>query len=192
MLDRSKQEFERAQRSLPGGVNSAARAFGPVGGNPPIIASGERARIRDIDGNEYVVNLDTGLVGGSARSYTRNFYTGLVRTATADIYPQHGALTFHRHSLHDAHLRHLNRTHFQAELGHLAGRLFQPRLGFLQPLFGFELTHLRLLGTRLQLTFIDLGRLFDLGDRHWRPDQNRRHYEIFEFSNARHFSSSHF
>jgi len=54
MLERSKQEFERAQRSMPGGVNSAARAFGPVGGNPPIIASGERARIRDIDGNEYV------------------------------------------------------------------------------------------------------------------------------------------
>jgi len=54
MLERSKQEFERAQRSLPGGVNSAARAFGPVGGNPPIIASGQGARIRDIDGNEYV------------------------------------------------------------------------------------------------------------------------------------------
>jgi glutamate-1-semialdehyde 2,1-aminomutase len=54
MLERSKQEFERAQRSLPGGVNSAARAFGPVGGNPPIIASGKGARIRDIDGNEYV------------------------------------------------------------------------------------------------------------------------------------------
>jgi glutamate-1-semialdehyde 2,1-aminomutase len=54
MLERSKREFERAQRSLPGGVNSAARAFGPVGGNPPIVASGRGARIRDIDGNEYV------------------------------------------------------------------------------------------------------------------------------------------
>ncbi len=54
MLERSKQEFERARRVLPGGVNSAARAFGPVGGNPPIIASGNGSRIRDIDGNEYV------------------------------------------------------------------------------------------------------------------------------------------
>ena len=30
MLERSKQEFERARGSLPGGVNSAARAFGKV------------------------------------------------------------------------------------------------------------------------------------------------------------------
>jgi len=39
---------------MPGGVSSAARAFGPVGGDPPILASGEGARVRDIDGNEYV------------------------------------------------------------------------------------------------------------------------------------------
>ena len=39
---------------MPGGVSSAARAFGPVGGDPPILASGKGARIRDIDGNEYV------------------------------------------------------------------------------------------------------------------------------------------
>ncbi len=50
----SKEAFERAQRVLPGGVNSAARAFGPVGGNPPIIRSGSGATIVDIDGNEYV------------------------------------------------------------------------------------------------------------------------------------------
>ena len=50
----SKEAFERAQRVLPGGVNSAARAFGPVGGNPPIIQSGSGATIVDIDGNEYV------------------------------------------------------------------------------------------------------------------------------------------
>jgi glutamate-1-semialdehyde 2,1-aminomutase len=54
MLERSRQAFERARRSLPGGVNSAARAFGPVGGDPPVVASGRGARIRDIDGNEYV------------------------------------------------------------------------------------------------------------------------------------------
>ena len=39
---------------MPGGVSSAARAFGPVGGDPPVLASGKGARIRDIDGNEYV------------------------------------------------------------------------------------------------------------------------------------------
>jgi len=39
---------------MPGGVNSAARAFGPVGGAPPIIEAGAGSRLRDIDGNEYV------------------------------------------------------------------------------------------------------------------------------------------
>ena len=52
--EKSKRAFERAQRVLPGGVNSAARAFGPVGGDPPVIASGSGARLTDIDGNEYV------------------------------------------------------------------------------------------------------------------------------------------
>jgi glutamate-1-semialdehyde 2,1-aminomutase len=53
-LEKSRQAFARAQEVLPGGVNSAARAFGPVGGNPPIIASGRGAHLTDIDGNTYV------------------------------------------------------------------------------------------------------------------------------------------
>jgi glutamate-1-semialdehyde 2,1-aminomutase len=53
-MELSKVAFERAQRVLPGGVNSAARAYGPVGGNPPVIDSGTGAYIRDVDGNEYV------------------------------------------------------------------------------------------------------------------------------------------
>jgi glutamate-1-semialdehyde 2,1-aminomutase len=53
-LDRSIEAFARAQRVLPGGVNSAARAFGPVGGRPPVIARGEGSRLYDVDGNEYV------------------------------------------------------------------------------------------------------------------------------------------
>jgi glutamate-1-semialdehyde 2,1-aminomutase len=54
MLPRSREAFAEAQRYMPGGVSSAARAFGPVGGDPPILAVGEGARVRDIDGNEYV------------------------------------------------------------------------------------------------------------------------------------------
>jgi len=53
-LERSQAAFARACEILPGGVNSAARAFGPVGGNPPVIARGAGARLWDIDGNEYV------------------------------------------------------------------------------------------------------------------------------------------
>jgi len=55
-LDRtnSQREFKRAKRSIPGGVNSPVRAYGSVGGVPPFIESAKGARIRDVDGNEYV------------------------------------------------------------------------------------------------------------------------------------------
>jgi len=53
-LDQSRAAFARACAVLPGGVNSAARAFGPVGGNPPVIARGSGSHLWDIDGNEYV------------------------------------------------------------------------------------------------------------------------------------------
>lgn len=53
-LEKSKDAFERAKQSIPGGVNSPVRAFGAVGGIPPFIAKGRGARVTDIDGNEYV------------------------------------------------------------------------------------------------------------------------------------------
>lgn len=51
---RSREAFERACRLIPGGVNSPARAFGGVGGEPIFIARGEGAYLFDIDGNEYI------------------------------------------------------------------------------------------------------------------------------------------
>src|SRR5271167_4461513 len=51
---RSREAFERACRVIPGGVNSPARAFGGVGGQPIFIASGEGAYLHDIDGNRYL------------------------------------------------------------------------------------------------------------------------------------------
>ena len=53
-LSKSRREFRRAKRSIPGGVNSPVRAFGSVGGIPRFIESAKGARIRDIDGNEYI------------------------------------------------------------------------------------------------------------------------------------------
>ncbi len=50
----SEELFERAQRSIPGGVNSPVRAFRSVGSVPRFIARGEGARIWDADGNEYI------------------------------------------------------------------------------------------------------------------------------------------
>jgi len=46
--------FERAQRVIPGGVNSPVRAFRAVGGTPRFIARGEGAYIIDADGKRYI------------------------------------------------------------------------------------------------------------------------------------------
>jgi glutamate-1-semialdehyde 2,1-aminomutase len=52
--DGSEAWFERALRVTPGGVNSPVRAFGAVGGTPRFIASASGARLRDVDGREYI------------------------------------------------------------------------------------------------------------------------------------------
>jgi glutamate-1-semialdehyde 2,1-aminomutase len=56
MPDRSRSHaaFARACRLIPGGVNSPARAFGAVGGEPPFIARGEGPFLLDLDGRRYL------------------------------------------------------------------------------------------------------------------------------------------
>ncbi len=44
----------RAQKLIPGGVNSPVRAFRSVGGAPLFIARADGSRIFDVDGNEYI------------------------------------------------------------------------------------------------------------------------------------------
>jgi glutamate-1-semialdehyde 2,1-aminomutase len=51
---RSQQAYQRACELIPGGVNSPARAFGGVGGNPIFMARGEGPFLIDIDGNRYL------------------------------------------------------------------------------------------------------------------------------------------
>lgn len=46
--------FERAQRSIPGGVNSPVRAFRSVGGTPVFIHHAKGAYLFDEDGNRYI------------------------------------------------------------------------------------------------------------------------------------------
>jgi glutamate-1-semialdehyde 2,1-aminomutase len=46
--------FERAQRVIPGGVNSPVRAFRGVGGRPFFVARAEGCRITDVDGRTYI------------------------------------------------------------------------------------------------------------------------------------------
>jgi glutamate-1-semialdehyde 2,1-aminomutase len=50
----SHAAFERAKKLIPGGVNSPARAFGAVGGEPAFIARAEGAYLFDLDGNKYL------------------------------------------------------------------------------------------------------------------------------------------
>ncbi|MFO0803097.1 MAG: glutamate-1-semialdehyde 2,1-aminomutase [Gemmataceae bacterium] len=50
----SAAAFARAQRVIPGGVNSPARAFGAVGGSPIVIARGNGPWLHDVDGNRYL------------------------------------------------------------------------------------------------------------------------------------------
>src|ERR1700744_5637280 len=50
----NEQLFERAQKVIPGGVNSPVRAFRAVGGTPRFIARGEGAWIVDAEGKRYV------------------------------------------------------------------------------------------------------------------------------------------
>src|SRR5712671_3134762 len=51
---KSLAAFERAKRSIPGGVNSPARAFGGVGGSPLFIARADGPFLYDADGHRYL------------------------------------------------------------------------------------------------------------------------------------------
>ena len=53
-MSASESLFERAQRVMPGGVNSPVRAFRAVGGSPFFVARAEGARIVDADGRSYL------------------------------------------------------------------------------------------------------------------------------------------
>lgn len=46
--------FERAQRVIPGGVDSPVRSFRSVGGTPYTVASGRGATVTDVEGRTYI------------------------------------------------------------------------------------------------------------------------------------------
>ncbi|MEN6405051.1 MAG: glutamate-1-semialdehyde 2,1-aminomutase [Thermoguttaceae bacterium] len=52
--EKSHKAFERARQLMPGGVNSPARAFGGVGGEPVFIDRAQGAFLFDVDGNRYL------------------------------------------------------------------------------------------------------------------------------------------
>ncbi len=54
MYEQSEQLFNRAQQSIPGGVNSPVRAFKSVGGTPIFIKYAKGAYLYDVDKNRYI------------------------------------------------------------------------------------------------------------------------------------------
>jgi glutamate-1-semialdehyde 2,1-aminomutase len=53
-MSRNEELFLRAQKTIPGGVNSPVRAFRSVGGAPRFFARGEGVRVWDADGKSYL------------------------------------------------------------------------------------------------------------------------------------------
>lgn len=53
-FNNSRELFARANKVIPGGVNSPVRAFRSVGGEPPFIRKASGSLIYDEDGNEYI------------------------------------------------------------------------------------------------------------------------------------------
>ncbi|MFT3734256.1 MAG: glutamate-1-semialdehyde 2,1-aminomutase [Rhodocyclaceae bacterium] len=53
-MSRNEELFARAQRSIPGGVNSPVRAFRSVGGTPRFLSRAQGAYTWDADGKRYV------------------------------------------------------------------------------------------------------------------------------------------
>lgn len=53
-INRSTELFNRAQASIPGGVNSPVRAFKSVGGTPIFLKKAKGAYLYDADGNQYI------------------------------------------------------------------------------------------------------------------------------------------
>jgi glutamate-1-semialdehyde 2,1-aminomutase len=79
---KSQQLFERAQRVIPGGVNSPVRSFRAVEGTPPFIARGNGSRVWDVDGNEYIDYL--GSWGPLALGHAHPAVVEAVQQAAAD------------------------------------------------------------------------------------------------------------
>ncbi|MFN6946910.1 MAG: glutamate-1-semialdehyde 2,1-aminomutase [Cytophagaceae bacterium] len=57
--DSSRDLFKRAQKVIPGGVNSPVRAFKAVGGEPLFIAKAKGAYLFDEDGNKFIEMINS-------------------------------------------------------------------------------------------------------------------------------------
>ncbi len=82
MTDANDELFERAQRVIPGGVNSPVRAFRSVGGTPYIVARGEGAYVADVAGKKYVDWVQS--YGATILGHAHKKVVAAVRSAGGD------------------------------------------------------------------------------------------------------------
>src|SRR3954465_4806314 len=83
--ERSHALFQRARQLMPGGVNSPARAFGGVGGEPIVVERGNGAYLWDVDGNRYIDYVGSGgpLIFGHAFPDVVNAVEAAARRGTS-------------------------------------------------------------------------------------------------------------
>ena len=81
MASRSSELFHTAQKRIPGGVNSPVRAFRHVGAEPFFVERAEGAKVRDVDGNEYIDYV--GSWGPAILGHAPKVVLDAVREATA-------------------------------------------------------------------------------------------------------------
>jgi glutamate-1-semialdehyde 2,1-aminomutase len=84
-LDQSRKLQKRAEKLIPGGVNSPVRAFRAVGGDPPFIVRGAGSHIWDADQNEYIDYIGSWgpLVLGHAAPVVLDALTAAMRNGTS-------------------------------------------------------------------------------------------------------------
>ncbi len=82
---KSQQLFAKAQRLMPGGVNSPVRAFRAVGGEPIFILRGKGARLTDLDGRNYIDYVMSWgpLILGHCHPEVMKALAGVLRTGTS-------------------------------------------------------------------------------------------------------------
>jgi glutamate-1-semialdehyde 2,1-aminomutase len=81
MVSRSSELFARAQKRIPGGVNSPVRAFRNVDSTPFFVARASGAKIWDVDGREYLDYV--GSWGPAILGHTPKVVVDAVREAVA-------------------------------------------------------------------------------------------------------------
>jgi glutamate-1-semialdehyde 2,1-aminomutase len=93
-MERSQSQalFERAQKRMPGGVNSPVRAFRGVGGTPVFFREGTGAWLTDVDGQRYVDHVGSWgpLILGHAHPKVVEAVTAAARRGTSFGAPHPG------------------------------------------------------------------------------------------------------